>query len=94
MAKDMTGAKLKVGDFVHIDMPGHVFGYIKKIEEGGTIIATGLKAGGQRVDQIKPGMVYVEVVAQNSYDPRNEVCNAILKCIDPEGEDKNKLKVV
>jgi hypothetical protein len=93
MAKDMTGAKLKVGDFVHIDMPGHVFGYVKKIEEGGTIIASGLRTeGGQRVDQIKPGMVYVEVMAQNSYDPRNEVCNAILKCVDPE--EKNKLKVV
>jgi hypothetical protein len=89
MAKDMMGHELAEGDFVHVDMPTHVFGYVKKIQQGGTVIATGLKVGGQRVDQVQPGIVMIEVMAQVTFDPRSGVCIQVIKCIDPEGEKKD-----
>lgn len=93
MAKDMAGNVLAEGDFVHMDVPIHVFGRIVKITHGGAIIGH-QKVAGETVEVVSPGIITVEIVAQATFDPKQEVCTKIIKCYDPDKQKTDKLKLV
>lgn len=91
MLKDILGNELKVGDFVHLQLPSNlVLAKITEISEGGLLGASAIV--NQRAQaMIIPGSVEFSIEFNTNFDPKVAQI-AVNKATIPQDSPLNKIK--